>query len=341
MKIDYFFPIFKEDDTEGFLNNFKKTSFFLENKNFSFVFVVEKDDVNTIKFLSEQAKSCPEYKILIANKSFSYNDAFSLAIDGFTGDIVLLGDMKIAKLDLIFANCLSKKQKNASVVHVVKKQTGFRGFWKNLSAKIYNFFIKIFTSKKDRLNVVSLGLIDKNIIELLQVLPNKRCFIKNTKDLKGFETRTIYINPKTKTYKPNFKQKTTALKTFFISLSLFFVLLGLVIAVNKLLNVVPPIINIILVFLIFSSFILCSMILPKHFFDCRNKEFLNSKPDLQELVVKEEIKKTSIKKRTELKKTKNKNKTKKTSTKKVVERHKTTKQAKNLSTKTKTQTEKK
>ena len=336
MKIDYFFPVFKEDDAKAFLTNFSQTKFFIEHKDFNFIFVVEKNDVNNLKYLSETAQKHQEYKVLIADKSFSYNDAFSLAIENFSGDVVLLGDMKIAKIDLIFENCLLKNQKKASVVHVVKKQIGFKGFWKNLFAKIYNFFIKIFTSKKDRLNVVSLGLIDKNVIELLQVLPNKRCFIKNTKDLKGFETRTIYINPQTKTYKPNFKQKTTALKTFFISLALFFVFLVSTILTNTFVKNIPPIINIFLVFMIFASCILCTMVLPKHFFDCRNKEFLNSKPNLQPLVDKKPIKKVA--KNTS--KSKSKKQTTKTITKKTTERHKTTKPTKNLSVKPKTQAKK-
>lgn len=277
MKIDYFFPIFKDDDTKTFLINFVKSSFFKEHANYNMFFVVENSDKKNLEFLSGEALRHPEYKILITDKEFSYNDAFSLAIKHFKGDVVLLGDLKLARNDLIFENCLAKNQKNASVVHVVKKRTGFKGFWFNLVAKIYNFFIKIFTNKKDRLNITSLGLIDKNIVELLQVLPNKRCFLKNTKNLKGFETRTIYVNSNTKVYKPNFKQKTTSLVTFGVSMCIFWLTMFFTILTNVLVPYTPPIVNILFVFIIFASLILCSLTLPKHFFDCRNKDFMSSK----------------------------------------------------------------
>lgn len=275
MKLDYFFPVFKDDSAKTFLTSFIKSKFFVEHSDYNIFFVVESSDQQNIDFLSSEALRHPEYKVIVADKSFTYNDAFSLAIKYFKGEVVLLGDMKLARNDLIFESCLQKKQKNASVVHVVKKRTGFKGFWFNLFAKVYNFFIKIYTGKKDRLNIISLGLIDKNIVELLQVLPNKRCFIKNTKDLKGFETRTIYVSPTTKVYKPSFKKKTGALTTFFVSLGVFFVSLLAAIFVNALAKNLPPIVNIFLVFIMFASLILCVMNLPKHFYDCRNKDFLS------------------------------------------------------------------
>lgn len=274
MKIDYFFPVFKEDNAKEFLTNFVKSKFFLEHPEHNMFFVVEKNDENNLEFLSSEAIRHPEYKVVIANKQFTYNDAFSLAINYFNGDMVLLGDVKLARNDLIFESCLQKKQKNASVVHVVKKRTGFKGFWYNLCLKTYNFFVKLYTGKKDRLNIISLGLIDKNIIQLLQVLPNKRCFIKNTKYLKGFETRTIYVSPNTKVYKTNYKKKTNALITFFVSLGVFALSTITTIILNSLINNIAPVINIFLSFVIFASFILCAMNLPKHFFDCRNKDFL-------------------------------------------------------------------
>lgn len=276
MKIDYFFPVFKEDDAKIFLTSFVKTNFFAQHKDFNMYFVVESKDKNNLDYLSSEAIRHPEYKVIVANREFSYNDAFSLAVEHFKGEAVLLGDMKLARNDLIFENCIQKKQKNASVVHVVKKRTGFKGFWFNLWAKVYNFFIKIYTGKRDRFNVISLGLIDKNIVELLQVLPNKRCFVKNTKDLKGFETRTIYISPKTKLYKTNYKKKTNALITFFVSMGVFFLSLFTTILTNSLVPYLPPIVNILFVFVIFASLILCAMNLPKHFFDCRNKDFISS-----------------------------------------------------------------
>jgi multidrug efflux pump subunit AcrB len=75
-------------------------------------------------------------------------------------------------------------------------------------------------------------------------------------------------------YKTNFKKKTNALITFFVSLGVFALSTITTIILNSLINNIAPVINIFLSFVIFASFILCAMNLPKHFFDCRNKDFL-------------------------------------------------------------------
>ncbi|MBQ3214100.1 MAG: hypothetical protein IJB10_03765 [Clostridia bacterium] len=272
MKIEYFFPVFKEDNIKEYLTNFKKTDFFKKNENYKFLFVCHKEDKANLEYLSKEALKNENYKILVSDKNFTYNDAFSFSISHFKSDIVLLGDTKILRIDLVFEKCLEKYDKKASVVHIIKKHTGFKGFWKNLGIKIYNFFVKIFTGKKDRCNVISTGLIDKHVIDVLKVLPHKNCFLKNTKNLKGFETRSIYIDSKTKTYKLNFKQKTAFLISSFVSLGLSFVLLALQILLNILIKDSLISYNIISTILILVSFITTSILFPKHIFDVRNRE---------------------------------------------------------------------
>ena len=304
MKVDYFFPIFVEDDAKKFFSKFFKSKFYQEyslaskskdksdgkkntDKNISqnneshVYFVCYKEDKNNLEFLSKQALLHPEYKIFVTDKEFSYNDAFEIALKHFKGDVVLLGDLKISKLDLVFEKCMQKREK-CSVVHVIKRRAGFKGFFKNLFIKFYNFFIKLFTGKKDRFNVISLGLIDKHIVELLQVLPTKSCFLKNTKDLKGFETRSIYIDAKTKTYKKSYATKTSSLITVVSSFSVFIGTLLAIILLNVFLTVLP-LINILLAMTMFSCLVLCLLFLPKHVFDIRNSKSKNSAYEIKEI----------------------------------------------------------
>ena len=175
-----------------------------------------------------------------------------------------------------------QKKEKCNVVHVLKKRNGFKGFFKNLFIKTYNFFIKLFTTKKDRFNVVSLGLIDKHVIQLLQVLPNKSCFLKNTKDLKGFETRSIYIDPKTKTYKKSFKTLTSSLITVIASSSAFTIFLLAIILLNVFLSV-APVVNILLAMGMFSCLILNTLFFPKHIFDIRNSKDKNFNFEVKEI----------------------------------------------------------
>ena len=106
MKVNYFFPVFEEDNVKEFLKNFFKTDTFLQNKDFKMVFVCNKEDKKNHDFLVKEAKKNKDYKVLVFNKNFSYNEAFYYATNYFDGDVVLLGDLKLAKIDLVFAKCL-------------------------------------------------------------------------------------------------------------------------------------------------------------------------------------------------------------------------------------------
>ena len=128
MNIDYFFPIFEEDDAKKFFSKFFKSKFYqtysnvkkeekkslskqkksetqttkTEEHKSSAYFVCCKEDKVNLEYLSSQALLHPEFKILVVDKKFCYNDAFAIALKHFKGDVVLLGDLKIEKLDLVF-----------------------------------------------------------------------------------------------------------------------------------------------------------------------------------------------------------------------------------------------
>lgn len=325
MKIEYFFPVFKEDKIEEILLDFKKSKFFENNKDYEMFFVCEKEDKENLNYLLTLEKKEKKNKIIILDKPFTYNDAFYYALPKFKADIVLLGDTKISRNDIVFEKCLEKYLKKASVVHVIKKHRGFKGFWVNMARDVYNFFVKIFTGKRDRCNVISLGLIDKNIINLLQVLPYKSMFLKNTKDLHGFETRSIYIDPKTNTYKNNYKRKTGYLIATYVSAGAFGALLISQILLNIFLTGSLSAYNIINVFLLFLSLISTSIVFPKHIFDIRNRENRKEKYQTKYISFEEEVKKVEEK---ETKKTK------------VLKNKKTTAKAKNTTKKPKKETRK-
>ena len=339
MKVEYFFPVFKEDDIKQILTNFKNSKCFKENKEYSFTFVCEKTDKKNLEILSAESLRNQESKVLVLDKPFTYNDAFHQAVSTFNADVVLLGDTKVARIDLVFEKCLEKFKNGANIVQITKRISGFKGFFKNLRNKIYNFFVKIFTNKKDRMNVVSLGLIDKHIIELLAVLPNNCCFLKNTKSFTGFESRTIYIDPNTITYKESYKKMTPALKTSIWSFGVTVGLISLQVLLNCLIKNPLTAYNIISCIVIFLSIITGTIFLQKHFFEIRNFETntkFNVKKinfEIKEEKVVEEKKEEKTKKQTQPKKQTKKEVDKTTKTK-IVAKTKSTSKTKSKPKKT-------
>jgi len=271
MDISYLFPIFENNDAKTFFNKFLSSKFFLEHKNVQVLTFVAKDDEKNVKFLLKLSEKNKIFKVVVEEQKFSYNDAFKKAIQISKGDILLLGDAKISNIDTLFSKCVEKYNSKADIVFVKKKYGKIKNFFYNALQCFYNFFIKIFTGKKDRFNIVSLGLYNKDVVELFRELPSKCCFLKNTKNLFGFCSKTIYIDSKIDTLRLNFTKKTNSLFVAIISLSLFIILLLLTIFLNIFLNEVSIVYNIFAIFGCFILFMMASLLFPKHFYDIRNE----------------------------------------------------------------------
>ncbi len=269
MKISCLFPIFITDDAEKYFEKFLSSKFFNENKTMKIIVFVTKFDEKNKTSLENLSKQHKNFKLEIIQDNFNYNDAFLKATKVFDGDVLLLGDTKIDNIDLIFTKCLEKYRQGANIVFVKKKYGKFRQFFMNFLQSFYNFFIKILSNKRDRFNVISLGLYDKNVLDVFRELPDKCCFLKNTKDLFGFSSRTIYIDSKIQTLKQNFGKPTPSLISGIVTLSLFTCVIILTIILNSTMRASATL-NI---FAIFGSlfFLVLSMIFfPKHFCDIRN-----------------------------------------------------------------------
>ena len=100
-----------------------------------------------------------------------------------SGDVALLGDTTTEKLDLIFEKMLAKQEKGANIVHVKKKHSKFKEFFKNCANAFYNFLVKLFTGKKDSGCVTSIVLLDKLVVDVLSVLPDKSNFLSISNNL--------------------------------------------------------------------------------------------------------------------------------------------------------------
>lgn len=270
MKISYLFPIFKEDDAKSFFEKFLDTAFFRAQKSKEIYVYVEENDQKNLKVLKSFSKKSKSFKIKIEKESFTYNSIFKKSIGLIKGDVLLLGDLKVKNLELLFAKCLEKKDEGANIVFVKKRYKGIKNFFVTLKRNFYNFFIKIFTGKKDRFNILSLGLYDKDVLDVLRALIEKSLFLKNTKDIFGFHSKTLYIDEKVKTYQPLFFKKTLSLIMAFASLGTFFLLLILTVLLNIFSDSLSIWYNIFAIFGCLLTLSVAALFFPKHFFDIRN-----------------------------------------------------------------------
>ena len=269
MKLTYFFPVFREDDCEEFFTNFLQTNFFLKNQAEKIIVVLNQDDEKNLQKIKKIAKKHQFFMIFTSKKQFSYNSALKSALDYFDGDVLLLGDLKTKNIQFIFEKCLEKHKKGAKVVNVKKaNQSIFARIWQ----KIYGGFTKLFTNKKDDGALLSLGLIDKDVLDIMKSIPDKAIFIKNVDYNYNLPLSTLYIDKNVAIYKENFFKKTFALKMLFVSSALFVFNLLLLVLLNLFLKDMV-VFNCIAISVEFLLLVLVSVSLPKQIFDCRNIVF--------------------------------------------------------------------
>lgn len=277
MKITCLFPVFKNDKINEFFPRFIKTNFFKNHQNLSIIIYIEKSNKLNVDFLKNFSENKQYISIYLTDKPFTYNDVFFNALRILDCDTLLLGDTKIQNIDLLFAKCIEKQKQGANIVHVLKKQNKFKSFFSRMFKGIYNFFVKIFTSNIDKCNIPSLGLIDKDVLDILKALPNKCCYLKNTPNFKGFTTKTIFIDDKTSTYKNNFAYFSTPLKVVTFFSCIFFVSLLTLILGNVFLDANKGIFNIFTILVLILSLVIIAFMIPKHIFDIRNSSLLQEK----------------------------------------------------------------
>lgn len=274
MKISYIFPVRNtEKPIKEFFEDFKKKSVYAKYKDRETFFVIEKSDEETIKYLNSLAIRDESIKVIITEKRVESTLALKLALNYATGDVALLGDTKTEKLDLIFEKMLAKKENGANIVHVEKKLSKIKKLFKTCGEFFYNFLVKVFTGKKDSGCLTSIVLLDKLVIDVLSVLPEKSNFLRIAKDLEGINIKTIYIDNKMTVEKNNYKKTTGALITTFSVCGAIAACLLLILFVNIFVKTDLIGFNLIVCGIMFICLLSFIISISKHVLDVRTANF--------------------------------------------------------------------
>jgi hypothetical protein len=270
MKISYIFPVNETGKPiKEFFSEFKKKSVYLSNKEKEVFFIVSKSNEEDVKYLNSLAIRDENIKIILTNKTVDSSVALKLCLPYIKGDIVLLGDTRTEKLDLIFEKMLKRNEKGANIVQVKKKSGKFKEFFKKYAQVVYNFLVKLFTGKKDSCCETSIVLLDKLVLDVFVALEDKANFLRVCKELEGINIKTIYIDGKMVTEKKDLKTITGALITTYITSGVIGALLLSVLFVNIFAKTSLVGFNLIICGIIFVSLMCFILSICKHILDIR------------------------------------------------------------------------
>ena len=275
MKISYVFPVISlTADIKGFFENFSKTKFFNKYKDdYEMFFIMDKANEQGIKIVKSMIKTNKSIKLLELEKVFNYGAAFRFCVPYIKGDVTLLGDIMYESNDVVFEEMMVKHKAGANIVHVKEKKYGFKAFVDKCFEKVYNLFVRLFTGKEDDRGLLSMGLLDSFVIDVLSELPEKSNFLKNCRDIDGVVIDSIEIEPTENKHKPDFFVKTFSLIASIVMASVFVLSIGAMIAVNAVKPNTLIALNIILIFVMLISLLSIFIMLNKHILDVRNDNY--------------------------------------------------------------------
>ena len=267
MKICYFFPILKNNDAKRFFEEFSKSDFFAKYKDRQIIFACQKSDTKNLDYLATLKDTAT---VNVFENNFDYLDAFVSCLPNFDGDVLLLGDTSLCDNSLVFEKCLEEYSLGADVVQIRKRYSGVNGFFARIWSKCFNAFSHLVSNKNDSGNVLSLGLYSRDVVEIMQALPDKSCLLKNTTSLLAVKYKTIYIDSSSETYTPSYHTLSPSLKKSIISGIVFLATIILTISLCTALPSYQLPVILIGLFVIIVSTSAGLMMLFKHFFDLRN-----------------------------------------------------------------------
>jgi hypothetical protein len=272
MKISYVFPITSlKTDVKAFFEEFSKTKFFKKYKeDYELFFVVDKENPDAIKATKALIKNNKSIKLLELENIFNYGTAFKLCVPYIKGEVVLLGDVKYPDNAKVFEDMMIKHKEGADIVHVKERKQGFGAFVDKCCDKVYNMFVKMFTGKEDHRGLLSIGLLDDLVIDVLSELPEKANFLRNCKSLEGVVIDSVEIEPAAHKYKVDYAVKTFSLVASLVMAIVFIVSIGAIVAVNLIKPDSLIFINIVLAFLMVISLFSIFIMINKHILDVRN-----------------------------------------------------------------------
>ena len=275
MKISYVFPVIGlNTDVKTFFGEFSKTNFFKKYaEDYELFFVADRANEEVIAAVKKMIKTNKKIKLLELEKVFNYGMAFRYCVPYIKGDVTLLGDVAYSDNASVFEELMAKHAQGANVVHVKQKKYGFKAFIDKCFGAMYNFFTKLFTGKEDSRALISLGLCDKMVTDVLTELPEKSNFLRNCKNLDGVETECVEVEPDATLYKPDYMIFTPSLISTIVMFAVFVLSVGSLVAVNIVKAQSLLFINIVLIFVLFISLLSIFILLNKHVLDIRNDNY--------------------------------------------------------------------
>ena len=197
-KISLVVPMYNESEMIPlFFEKMNEVLSQIKNYNFEFVLVNDGSKDNTLAMLKEQKKKQKNIKIVSFSRNFGHEAAVCAGFEHADGDATIVMDADLQDPPEIISKMLEKYEEGYKVVNGKRVDRKKDSFLKRTTAAMFYKVIKKLSGKiKVPENVGNYRLLDKEVVEHLNALPEKNRVFRVLVPYIGFKTCEVeFIRP--------------------------------------------------------------------------------------------------------------------------------------------------
>jgi dolichol-phosphate mannosyltransferase len=162
--------------------------------NFEIIFVDDGSTDNTLHEIKQLTKQDNRVKMLSFYRNFGHQMALTCGYEHAKGDCVITLDADLQDPPAIIHEMIEEWQKGSKIVYAQRKTRNADNFLKKITADMFYTFINFLSDNPIPREVGDFRLLDKEVVQYLNALPEKSRFLRGLVAWGGFPASFVYFD---------------------------------------------------------------------------------------------------------------------------------------------------
>ena len=184
-------PVFNEE--ENIIPLLRRLLPAVKNYGYEIIFIDDGSKDKTTNFIKKKAASNHNIKLISFSRNFGHQMALTAGYKTAKGACVITMDADLQDPPEIIPQMIDKWQNGAKIVYAKRKARDVDNFFKKITARIFYKFINFLSDTPIPIDVGDYRLLDREVVEFLNRLPEKSRFLRGLVSWGGFSEEKVYF----------------------------------------------------------------------------------------------------------------------------------------------------
>lgn len=191
IKVSIVVPVFNEE--KNVVPLLKRLIPSVKKYQYELIFVNDGSSDKTDDIIKKQIEKNKNIKLISFNRNFGHQMALSAGYKNAKGDAVVSLDADLQDPPEIIPQMIEKWEKGAKIVYAKREKREVDGFFKKQTAQIFYKFINLLSDTPIPTDVGDFRLLDKEIVSLLNNLPEQSRFLRGLVAWGNYPTEYVFF----------------------------------------------------------------------------------------------------------------------------------------------------